>query len=275
MTQQLTDLRDWRFEVDKEQIGWAIFDREEERANTLGRRPLEELLQIVEHVEGMAKGGTLRGLAILSGKANGFIVGADIREFEDLDTETKILDALRPVNAMFDRLENLSVPVVCGIHGNCLGGGFELALACHWRIATRDDATRVAFPEVKLGIIPGFNGVARSIRQAGPVAAMQALLTGRNIRASAARGMGLIDELVNSRHQLRWAARKAILRKRKSKPAGITKSVMGGVAFAGTGCQEDARGDREEGARRSLSGTVSPDRYVRNARYGRVGAQGR
>ena len=76
------------------------------------------------------------------------------------------------------------MPVVCCIHGFCLGGGLELALACHCRIATRDDGTRIGFPEVKLGIFPGFNGTARSIRQAGALAAMQAMLTGSMIRAS-------------------------------------------------------------------------------------------
>ena len=76
----------------------------------------------------------------------------------------------------------------------------------------------MGFPEVKLGIFPGFNGTARSIRQAGAIAAMQAMLTGRMIRASAARAMGLIDELVPTPHRLRWAARKAVLQKRKSKP---------------------------------------------------------
>ncbi len=72
-------------------------------------------------------------------------------------------------------------------------------LSCHYRIATRDEGTRVGFPEVKLGIFPGWNGTARSIRQAGPIAAMQAMLTGSMISATRARAMGLIDELVASK----------------------------------------------------------------------------
>lgn len=221
----LADLRDWRFCVDQEQIAWAVFDREGESVNSLGQRSLEELGQIVEFAEQAAAAKTIVGLIIISGKQRGFIVGADIREFERLDTEEKVIEAVTTVNAMLDRLEALKVPVVCAVHGNCLGGGLELALACHYRIATRDDSTRVGFPEVKLGIFPGFNGTARSIRQAGGVAAMQAMLTGRMIRASSARAMGLIDELVATPHRLRWAARRAVLRKRKSKPAGITKKL--------------------------------------------------
>ena len=226
MAQDMTQLKDWRFSVDREGIAWAIFDREGESANALGRRPLEELGVIVEHVESRARTGEIKGLVFMSGKAKNFIVGADIREFDALDTETKVIEAIRPVNAMLDRIERMPVPVVCAIHGACVGGGLELALACHYRIATRDDSTRVGFPEVKLGLFPGFNGTARSIRQVGPLTAMQNMLTGSLLRAPVARALGYIDELVNNRHQLRWAARKAVLQRRKSKPAGLFKSVL-------------------------------------------------
>ncbi len=220
------ELRDWRFEVDFERIAWAIFDREGESANALGRRPLEELCQIIEQVEAGARDGSIRGLVIISGKEKGFIVGADIREFEQLTTESAVVDAVAPVNAMLDRIEKLPVPVVAAVHGVCVGGGLELILACQYRIATRDDATRVGFPEVKLGIFPGFNGTARSIRKAGPLAAMESMLTGRMIRASAAKRMGYIDQLVDSRGALHWAARKAVLSNRKSSPAPQTKAML-------------------------------------------------
>ncbi|HEX5600344.1 MAG TPA: 3-hydroxyacyl-CoA dehydrogenase NAD-binding domain-containing protein, partial [Hyphomicrobiaceae bacterium] len=233
MAQDMTQLKDWRFSVDREGIAWAIFDREGESANALGRRPLEELGAIVEHVESRARTGEIKGLVFMSGKAKNFIVGADIREFDALDTESKVIEAIRPVNAMLDRIERMPVPVVCAIHGACVGGGLELALACHYRIATRDDSTRVGFPEVKLGLFPGFNGTARSIRQVGPLTAMQNMLTGSLLRAPVARALGYIDELVNNRHQLRWAARKAVLQRRKSKPAGITKAILAKWPFRG------------------------------------------
>jgi 3-hydroxyacyl-CoA dehydrogenase/enoyl-CoA hydratase/3-hydroxybutyryl-CoA epimerase len=217
---------DWRFSVDQEGIGWAIFDREGASANALGSRPLEELSAIVDWVEEGARMRTIVGLVILSGKDKGFIVGADINEFDGFETEAQVIDRLRLVLALFDRIERLPIPVVAGVHGVCVGGGLELALACHYRIATRDPSTRVGFPEVKLGIFPGWHGTARSIRLAGPIAAMQAMLTGSMIGASRARGIGLIDELVASRGALRWAARKAVLRKRKAKPAGLAKSLL-------------------------------------------------
>ena len=227
MSTDLITLKDWRYSVDIEGIAWAIFDREGESANALGRRPLEELGTIIERVEAEARAGRVNGLVLMSGKEKGFIVGADIREFDQMDTEAKVIDGIKPVVQMLDRLEGLPVPVVAAIHGVCVGGGFELALACHYRIATRDPSTRVGFPEVKLGIFPGFNGTARSIRQAGPLAAMQNMLTGSMIRANVARALGYIDQLVGSPQELRWAARKAVQQKRRSKPAGLAKSVMG------------------------------------------------
>ncbi len=101
-------------------------------------------------------------------------------------------------------------PVVCCIHGFCLGGGLELALACHWRIATRDDATRIGFPEVKLGIFPGFNGTARSIRQAGALCRHAADADGLDDPRHAPRAAwGSSTSWSPSPLNLRWTARKA------------------------------------------------------------------
>ncbi len=219
-------LNDWRLNVDVEKIAWATFDREGESANALGRRPLEELATIIDWVEKRAAEKAVRGLVIMSGKEKGFIVGADIREFADLKTQEQVVDAIKPVNEMLDRIEKMKVPVVAAIHGVCVGGGLELILACHYRIATRDDSTKIGFPEVKLGIFPGFNGTARSIRQAGAIAGMTAMLKGSMIRATAARAQGFIDQLVDSKGALRWAARKAVMQKRKSKPKGWFASLM-------------------------------------------------
>jgi 3-hydroxyacyl-CoA dehydrogenase/enoyl-CoA hydratase/3-hydroxybutyryl-CoA epimerase len=221
----VSTLHDWKYSVDGQGIAWAVFDREGESQNSFSRRALEELGAIVDAVERGARDRTIRGLVIISGKEKGFIVGADVREFEQLTSEREVVESVSLVNGYLDRIERMPVPVVCCIHGFCLGGGLELALACHWRIATRDDATRLGFPEVRLGIFPGFNGTARSIRQAGALAAMPLMLTGSMIRATAARGMGLVDELAPSPLNLAWMARKAIDRKRKSKPAPWWKDL--------------------------------------------------
>ena len=223
----LPNLKDWRFSVDFEGIAWALIDREGDRMNSLGRRPTEELGEIVEWVEEAATRGELAGLVIMSGKPSGFIVGADIREFESFAvTEASVTDAVNQTLELLNRIDKLPLPVVVAIHGYCLGGGLELALACDWRIADREEGTRLGFPEVKLGIFPGLNGTVRSIEVAGPVDAMTAMLTAKMLRPTAARAIGLVDQLVATHHQLRWAARKAVLQKRKSKGAPWWKRLM-------------------------------------------------
>ena len=139
----IADLKDWRFSVDHEGIAWAVFDRENESANALGRRPIEELMAIVDATEKGARTGTIKGLVLISGKEKGFIVGADIREFELLNSEPQVVEAIRPVNAMLDRIEQMPVPVVAAVHGVCVGGGLELILACHYRIGTSDGGREI------------------------------------------------------------------------------------------------------------------------------------
>ncbi len=225
MVSGLGDLKDWRVNIDVERIAWAVFDRAGESANSLGARPLEELGRIVSTIEAEAAAGNVIGLVFLSAKSSSFIVGADIREFENLDTEQTVVDAVSKVNGLLDQIEAMKIPVVAALHGACVGGGLELILACHYRIATRDPSSRVGFPEVKLGIFPGFNGTARSIRQVGAMSAMQNMLTGSLLRPNVARAIGYIDELVATPDRLAWAARKAVLRKRRSKKAGWFKSL--------------------------------------------------
>ncbi|HAN62389.1 MAG TPA: 3-hydroxyacyl-CoA dehydrogenase [Rhizobiales bacterium] len=219
-------MQDWRFAIDFEGIAWAVIDRKGESMNSLGRRPIEELGEIVKAVEAAAASGEAKGLVLMSGKERSFIAGADIREFEGFDTEAKIKEVVRQTLELFDRVERLPVPVVAAIHGYCLGGGLELALACSYRIADREEGTRLGFPEVKLGIFPGLNGTVRSIQLAGPMDAMTAMLTGRMLRPTAAKAIGLVDQLVPTHHNLRWAARKAVLQKRRSKGAPWWKRLM-------------------------------------------------
>jgi 3-hydroxyacyl-CoA dehydrogenase/enoyl-CoA hydratase/3-hydroxybutyryl-CoA epimerase len=226
MTLKLPELQDWRFTVDFEGIAWAVADRKGESMNSLGRRPLEELGEIVKAVEDGAAAGEVKGLVLMSGKDSSFIAGADIREFEGFDTEPRIAEVVKQTLELFNRIDQLPVTVVAVIHGYCLGGGLELALACDWRIADRDEATRLGFPEVKLGIFPGLNGTVRAIQAAGPMDAMTAMLTGRMLRPAAAKAIGLVDQLVPTRHNLRWAARKAVLQKRRSQGAPWWKKLM-------------------------------------------------
>ncbi len=223
---QMPETRNWRFQRDIEQIGWLTIDTAGAPVNTLSREAIMELETLVTRFEELAETGELAGVVLLSGKDSGFIAGADISEFDAMSDFSVLPEALKRTHALFERIEKLKIPMVAGIHGFCLGGGLELALACHYRIAVNDEKTRIGFPEVNLGIFPGFGGTGRSIRQAGPVDAMQIMLTGKMLRAGAARGMNLVDKLVRHRDMLAWEARKAVLAKRKSAPAPMVKRVM-------------------------------------------------
>ena len=223
---QMPPATNWRFDVDVENIGWLTIDTPNAPVNTLSRQSIGELEAIILRVEDLVATGEVVGLVIQSGKESGFIAGADVTEFDSMSDPAVLPEALKRAHAVMDRIENMRAPVVAAIHGFCLGGGLELALACHYRIAVNDDKTRIGFPEVNLGIFPGFGGTGRSIRQAGPVPAMQAMLTGRMLKAGAARGMGLVDKLVRHRDTLHWEARKAVLQKRRSTPAPLIQRIM-------------------------------------------------
>lgn len=223
---QMPPTRTWRFHRDVENLGWLTIDTANSPVNTLSREAITELESLVERFEALAQSQELVGVILLSGKDNGFIAGADVSEFDAMSDFSVLPEALKRTHALFARIEALPIPMVAGIHGFCLGGGLELALACHYRIAVNDEETRIGFPEVNLGIFPGFGGTGRSIRQAGPVDAMQIMLTGKMLGAGAARGMNLVDKLVRHRDMLRWEGRKAVLQKRRSAEAGLTKKVM-------------------------------------------------
>ena len=222
---QATETKHWSFHTDLEKIGWLTINTPGASVNTLSREAIMELETLVARFEDLASSDELAGVVILSGKDTGFIAGADVSEFDAMSDFSVLPEALRRTHALFARIEALKVPVVAGIHGFCLGGGLELALACHYRIAVNDEKTRIGFPEVNLGIFPGFGGTGRSIRQAGPVDAMGIMLTGKMLRAGAARGMNLVDKLVRHRDMLRWEARKAVLTKKKSSEAPAIKKA--------------------------------------------------
>jgi len=226
MADTLPHLKHWTFTVDFEGIGWLTIDTPKAPVNMLSREAITELETIVTAIEGMIPCGELKGVVLLSAKDSGFIAGADVTEFDDMADPGVLTGALNRTHKLFDRIEALKVPVVAGIHGFCLGGGLELSLCCRYRIAVNDDATRIGFPEVNLGIFPGFGGSGRSVRQAGPVDAMQMMLTGKMLRAKQARGLNLVDKLVRHRDNLRWEARKAVLQNRKSEEAPFVKRAV-------------------------------------------------
>lgn len=215
--------RHWRVEYDLDEVCWLTLDRAGERTNSLSQEVLQELEQVVGRLEQSPP----TGLVLQSGKPGSFIVGADIREFDEVTEPAEASSFIRQVHRLFNRIEALPFPTAVIIEGYCLGGGLELSLAFDYRIARDDEKTRLGFPEIKLGIYPGFGGSARSLRQCGPLKAMPAMLTARNMRPRQARSAGFVDELVGEHGSLRWAARRAVLKGRKSRGAGWMASIQG------------------------------------------------
>ncbi|MFW5815359.1 MAG: 3-hydroxyacyl-CoA dehydrogenase NAD-binding domain-containing protein [Wenzhouxiangella sp.] len=209
--------RHWRIDHDLDGIAWLTIDHGDEKVNSLGSEVLAELETLIDELEKSSP----TGLVLLSGKSGSFIVGADVREF-DATTDIDVLEQnVRKVHDLFERIEKLDFPTAVMFEGYCLGGGLELALCFDYRIALDADHTRIGFPEVNLGIYPGFGGSARSISAMGGLKAMQIMLTGRMLKARAARGLGLVDQVVDIHGSLRWAARNAVLKGKKHRRPGL------------------------------------------------------
>lgn len=217
-----TNYKHFHCEYDDENIIWVGIDRAKSSTNTINEELLSEFNQILADIEHNDK---IQGLVIYSRKDNGFIAGADVEQFKTLDSRDAILEFLGKGQAVFNKLEKLAIPTVAMIDGFCMGGGTELVLACDYRIAHDDQKTRIGLPEVKLGIHPGWGGTVRLPKLVGPLAAMDLILTGRALRASAAKRMGLVDDAVPKRH-LRNAARYFILNKpKKQQPSWWLKAL--------------------------------------------------
>lgn len=193
----------WRLRTDEDGIAWLLFDKKDASANTLSAETLTELDAVLEKVERDHP----RGLVIRSAKRSGFIAGADIAQFRGVADPAQVEALLTRGHAVLDRLDRLPLPTVAVIHGYCLGGGLEVALACDHRIAV-DDAS-FGFPEILLGLHPGLDGTVRLTRLINPTQAMTMMLTGKTERGRRARALGLVDAITQERH-VRGAVRAAV-----------------------------------------------------------------
>jgi 3-hydroxyacyl-CoA dehydrogenase/enoyl-CoA hydratase/3-hydroxybutyryl-CoA epimerase len=191
----------WHVERDNDAIVWLHIDVANNSANILSSGVLDELNEILEKLTYALP----RGVIVLSDKPNGFVAGADVKEFVPLKETADALVLLRRGQRAMNRLAELKCPTVALIHGFCLGGGMELALACRYRIADEDPRTRLGLPEIKLGIHPGFGGTVRLPSLIGAPAAMDLMLTGKTIDARTAKKIGMVDYAVPARHLKRAA----------------------------------------------------------------------
>ena len=186
----------WRLEVDAGQLAWLTFDRADTSTNTFSSEVLRELGAICESLTKNPP----KGLAIQSAKDNGFAAGADIDEFTTLKNAEEAFAFTKLGNDVFDQIEALPFPTLALIHGFCMGGGTELSLACKYRIADDGAKTKMALPEVMIGIVPGWGGAKRMPKLIGAAQALDLMLTGRAVDGRRAKTMGLVDVLTPRRH---------------------------------------------------------------------------
>ena len=184
------NLQHWRVDTDAEGIAWATLDKAGESANSLSRAVMNELAQVLDQFDRNPP----KAVIFRSGKEAGFIAGADIQEFTQLDTAEKGRELVERGWNLFNRLAAVRYPTLALVRGHCLGGGLELALSCRYLLAVDEPGTKMGLPEVMLGIFPGWGGMLRLPERVGPAAAMDMMLTGKTIDAKRAKRLGLADD---------------------------------------------------------------------------------
>ena len=202
----MTSFEHFELSRDDADIAWLTIDVKGRSANILSQQVMGELIKAVD---GLAADPPA-GFVFRSGKKRGFIFGADINEFALLETRSAVESHICEVLACFRKIEEMACPTVILVDGICVGGGLELALSFD-RIVCIDDAScQLGFPEINLGLLPGYGGSARAFERAGAKLALQLVLHGKPMKAAAAFEQGLVDHLVSGPDQLADAARSVI-----------------------------------------------------------------
>ncbi|WP_040535762.1 3-hydroxyacyl-CoA dehydrogenase NAD-binding domain-containing protein [Legionella drancourtii] len=221
----MSNYKNWDMQRDSDNILWLGLDRKDTSVNSMNEEVLDELNSILHEV---AQDKNAVGLIIYSAKNKGFIAGADVTLFSKFESPAQAVDFLRKGQAVYARLQALAIPTVAMINGFCMGGGYELALACKYRIATDEKDTRIGLPEVMLGIHPGWGGTVRLPQLIGGFNALsQIILTGSAVPAAKAKALGMVDDVVPIR-QLKRAAVYFI----KNKPPRHKPSFIQGLTNA-------------------------------------------
>jgi 3-hydroxyacyl-CoA dehydrogenase/enoyl-CoA hydratase/3-hydroxybutyryl-CoA epimerase len=174
-------------------IATVTLDRPDQPVNTLNAGMVAEWEELLERLRADA---AVRAVVLISGKPDTFIAGADIDEFSRLESRADAEALSGRGQELMQRVEQFPKPIVAAIHGACLGGGYELALACHWRVATDSPKTQLGLPEIQLGVVPALGGCVRLPRLIGSRAALDIILAGKSERPSKALKLGMVDEVV-------------------------------------------------------------------------------
>ena len=201
-------MSNWSLQIDADQVAWLACDMAGSSANVLSGDMVRELSAKLTEIAALRP----RGVVVQSGKASGFIAGADIKEFVKIRTPAEGYELVRAGQAVMQQLQDLPCPTVAAIRGFALGGGLELALACRYRIGADDATLSLGLPEVLLGIHPGFGGTVRSVQLIGVRPALELMLKGRPFRGARALSAGLLDELARP-EELAARAKSLLLRR--------------------------------------------------------------
>lgn len=217
------------------------------KLNVLSPAVFEELN---ERFEELARGSSVKGLVIESGKKGSFVAGADITHLATIKDAIAGAHMSSQAQEVFGKLDDLPFPTVVAIDGVCLGGGLELALACSYRLISDSPATQLGLPEVQIGLIPGAGGTQRLPRLIGFTESLELILTGKKVRPRKAFKLGLADELVPVQ----------LLRERARK-AAFELSNRSGLAW-----------ERQEGRQKALTTRLAESYGVRSAIYSKAKA---
>src|SRR5205807_8398443 len=202
-------------EIDADGICVLTFDRPESGANIFDPPTMRNLS---EHLDAIEKDASIKGVIVTSAKKSIFIAGADLKTLLKQAQTGELRAFIAEGQKVFNRLAALDVPTVAAIHGACAGGGYEITLACDYRVASNDPATKIGLPETTLGLVPAWGGATRLPRLIGADAAAEVILTGKLYDAAEALKLGLVDEVV-SREELLEAARKKLRAGKRQSPA--------------------------------------------------------
>lgn len=186
-----------------------------ETMNTLQSNFAEEFARTFDELD---KSSEVRAVVFTSGKPDSFIAGADVRMIKQVKSAAEAAELSRIGQRAMARVESFRVPVVAAIHGACLGGGLETALACHARVASDDKKTKLGLPEVQLGLLPAAAGTQRLPRLVGVQAALDLMLTGKQLDGRRAKKLGLVDDVVPQPVLLEVACQHALALAAKGKP---------------------------------------------------------
>jgi len=191
-----------------------VMDVSGETMNTLKGEFAEQISEVLKEIKADS---SIKGLIVLSGKPDSFVAGADINMLASCKTAAEAVALSRQGQMIFDQLEGLTIPVVAAINGPCLGGGLELAMACHGRVCSDSGKTALGLPEVQLGLLPGSGGTQRLPKLVGIQKSLDMILTGKQLRAKQALKAGLVNDVVPNSILIETAEKLALTGKVKPK----------------------------------------------------------